>query len=487
MMAIPFREVSLTRDEAAKSEAATRQTRELIERLQVAIKYRTLAQSDRELLLNEGYAAELVDNLAFFTQRFPSRGLGRDSYKDEVVTGYSYAAFDPSVYASNSIMDNLRGINQGRCAYCESCIDASGSGGVYHFRPAWILQNAQKPYTTLRSPYYDQAYRQDNLLYSCKTCSEEYKQDIFAVVTNTAANNEAQPLLLNPYVDSPREFIRFNPANGFAYAYDVVKAYLAFTKQVAPADLESAIYADPSLIPMGACAGSGAEEEDERFSQWAVRNHPETFRGYYSIMLLGLNRRELVDLRGAHINQLQRLFQSCADSPVEASLDDTAYLDQWQQQLGDIRQYLSLSIDALKTWSAKQQDQQLDMDAFNLSFKPLKSAPFVASTRTAIPSWLASSLIYLVLESELSVKDKRRIICISSRDYLYGSDNDEKCVFLSIDWKKDIDNVIKVRSQQHTWETSFQELANTRPLELINLFAGNEVWAEGDYPALADE
>ncbi|TDF41460.1 hypothetical protein EYS14_00960 [Alteromonadaceae bacterium M269] len=113
--------------------------------------------------------------------------------------------------------------------------------------------------------------------------------------------------------------------------------------------------------------------------------------------------------------------------------------------------------------------------------KILQKVP--VETKPYIPNQFRSSLMYIVLENELSLKNKRRIVSLSNDDLLYSSVAG-KCVFFQIDWDKDFNNIIKVHENNHTWETQFSELIDTRPVALRNLFARSEVWAEGNYPSL---
>ncbi len=101
-----------------------------------------------------------------------------------------------------------------------------------------------------------------------------------------------------------------------------------------------------------------------------------------------------------------------------------------------------------------------------------------------VPPLLRSALTYIVLEHELKLKGKRRIVFLNSADLLYGSTTG-KCVFLPIDWQLDIGNVVKVHGGHQTWQTTFAELLTTNPIALLSLFANNEVWAEGNYEPLA--
>ena len=95
-----------------------------------------------------------------------------------------------------------------------------------------------------------------------------------------------------------------------------------------------------------------------------------------------------------------------------------------------------------------------------------------------------SSLTYVVLEQELKLKNKRRILFLNNSDLLYGSVAG-KCVFLPINWAQDFANKVMVHGGKITWETTFEELLHTHPNALQNLFSNNELWAEGEYPVLA--
>ena len=160
-------------------------------------------------------------------------------------------------------------------------------------------------------------------------------------------------------------------------------------------------------------------------------------------------------------------------------------------------------IDSVNTWKLnglqsannKQNTQQFNWQdcylprvkkATEKTATPITSQNPQANTHH-ISSWLMSTLRYVVFESELKMSGKRRIVYLNARDKLYGGDFTEKCVFEAIDWQKDLKNIIKVRSHRNIWETNFVELANSRPLEIIDLFEHNELWAEGDYPPFFEE
>jgi len=178
MMPIVFSKAQLNQEESIKQRSARKQMQELMERLVDGEKYRTLTQKDRKMLLSEGYAKELVDNMVFITQRITISGLENDKEQDKLVTGFTYAAFDSSLYACESLCSHSSGLTQGHCAFCESPLDVTDSGQLVQFRPAATLSEQKN---TLRSPYFDLAYQQNNLVYSCRACHEHYKRDYFPV------------------------------------------------------------------------------------------------------------------------------------------------------------------------------------------------------------------------------------------------------------------------------------------------------------------
>lgn len=490
MMPIAFSEVQLNQEESIKQKAASKQMQDLMERLTDGEKYRTLTLQDRKMLLSEGYARDLVDNLVFVTQRLMAEGLGSTKEHDKLITGFTYAAFDPSIYACGTIRRHLAGLTQGRCAYCESYLDATTGGHVVHFRPAatFMEQNNIR-----RSPYFALAYQQNNLVYSCYSCSEEYKANRFPVTGQrmpAVSLEQEKNLLVNPYVDNPRDYIRFNPLTAEAYPYDVVKAFYHDINHIAPADVETLLWRNPQKIPdvfnlLNKPTYNEALEDS--FKQWQLDKNLSSYKGWSTIECLGLNRPNLLKKRYDYLCQLFGRYQ--LHQQKQNTQDSQSAMVDWKTELLNGIEYRSLSQDAVNSWlqGDEPSNQENDQNSFDNWLNTYSSTLSISNSleHTAFPNWLTSSLIYLVLEKELTVSNKRRLVNLSASDYLYGSDNPEKCVFISVDWEKDKNNVIKVRSQRNVWETSFQELAASRPLEIMSLFAHNEIWLEGDYPPLA--
>ena len=247
--------------------------------------------------------------------------------------------------------------------------------------------------------------------------------------------------------------------------------------------------------------------------------------------------------RNAHLRQLRSLYLAQFCQKDEFS-NETVNIADLVKSMGvtatdnglSIPQYLSMTLDAINTWLIQDKyiqvtelatvsapaDISVKTNSDNLSsgiitdtptshdvegvaqdttdnaktsrLKPLSKLNWfklynqtltmpVQDHQLYIPSFIRSSLIYIVLENELELKNKRRIVSLNNNDLLYGSTTG-KCVFLPLDWHQDYNNVIKVHESNHTWETSFAELSKTRPQALLSLFANSEVWAEGNYQAL---
>lgn len=481
MMPIAFNAATLTEDEVFKQNAALKQMKELIDRLGVGKKYRTLMKADRNQLLKEGYAKELVDNLVYVTERYYDK-KSSGGYQDEIETGFNYAAFDPSLFASQTILKNVRKLSSGLCYYCESDLSQTNSGSVTHFRPVCTLMDNGE---LRRSPYYQLAYNQNNLHYSCPACAEHIQAGVFPVAgkRNPTQTFSEAALLLDPFTDATRDFIRFNPKTGEAYAFDLVSDFYHQTQGQTKQQTEQNIWNDPELIPdlnAQSATASPVSDLNQRFEAWIRQRDLSCYKGLSTINTFKLNRPALVTNRNQHAIYLNLFFDTYKNELTESIEDEPLFLSWFNKNRPGIRQYFSFSFDTLKTFLFQQKK---DNDVRAQLARMYTSCNTDAATDIT-PSWIQTTLLYIVFESELTLKNKRRIVHLSADDYLYGSDNKEKCIFLPINWDTDTGNLIKVKSKKHIWETSFSELAASRPLEVRNLFSGSEVWAEGDYPAL---
>lgn len=520
MIGIEFSHIDCSDDEAVKKRAARKQMRALLSRLKAAPKYHTLTNKDRALLIKEGYARDLVDNLIFITTRLQEppktydKQVVQSGSEDCIELGFNYAAFDPALYATSAIASHLKQLSNGCCALCESPLAATQSGVIGHFRPVALLDNAaidmQSIHTTC-SPYYDLAYDQENLLYVCKSCHALHKVGLFPVAGTrypTVSIDQEQSLLVNPYQDDPRDYIRFNPLTGQAYAYDKVVAFLMASRNLSISEAERLIWSQPALIPAQAYSTRDCDEHSiNEFATWFATCEHKTqiqlSRGELSIEIYGLNRPELVQARMHYIAQLHVLYskahtdtsankqQKCADeSPVSKHCDKAVVATDSKAPVFTLNNtpnfaYRSLAIDAFNTWQqgvvATQGQQPIGVP----SSATVNDTEASISALRSFPVWFRSCIKYCVGESQLRETTKRQLVMLSGQDAFYGQKPMEKSVFLSINWLVDQHNVIKVKSHRNIWETSFAELANSRPQELSHLFSHNEVWVEGPFAALS--
>ena len=505
MIFLNFSPAKCNQDELVKQRAAQKQMRELLQRLEGGVKYRILTQQDRATLLDEGFARELVDNLIYLTL-----GEEENRKQDQQISGFTQAALDPSLYGSKSILENVQSINDGCCSYCESFLGATGEGSVQHFRPA---SQVQHQFTMRPSPYLPLAYAQENLLYTCKACHEQHKGYLFPVegprFPDVAITDE-KAMLINPYVENPRDFIRFNPLNGQAYPYDLVVKYFQECHEMSINDIETKLWRSPDCIPLMALPQiqpndshhEGNETPDATqvaetiqlnktseppsltFQQWLAKQNVEqaNSRGAVTISCLGLNRMALVEQRIGVIGQLFLEFSrvSKVKNDNELPIEEVT-----------IHQFHSLTIDAINTWqhairNEKETKPSITLERLQTQLPQLNTKKIAYKQQSIqMPMWLVSSLLYFVPEDELALAGKRRLVGLFSQDKYYGKGYDNKCLFLDANWSSVTDNVIKVRDKKHTWETSFSELALSREMDVREIFASNEVWVEGEYAALS--
>lgn len=132
--------------------------------------------------------------------------------------------FNSKLYGHTDVRDALKAAQRGKCAFCESRIDATNYGDVEHYRPkAGFRQNRGDPLT--RPGYYWLAYEWNNLFLSCQLCNQEFKENLFPLApgsrraTSARSLGSEQTLLLHPEHDDPELHLTFvneeiKPRNG---------------------------------------------------------------------------------------------------------------------------------------------------------------------------------------------------------------------------------------------------------------------------------
>ena len=128
--------------------------------------------------------------------------------------------FSSTIYAHESVKQELIAAQQGKCCFCERLIGTDGD--VEHFRPKQAYKQAAGE-TLQRPGYYWLAYEWDNLYLSCPACNQRHKLNLFPL-QNPAARatnhkqsiDREQPLFVDPGKENPEEFIGFRGEMAFA-------------------------------------------------------------------------------------------------------------------------------------------------------------------------------------------------------------------------------------------------------------------------------
>ncbi|MFK7749607.1 MAG: hypothetical protein AB8B65_14520 [Kordia sp.] len=172
---------------------------------------------------------------------------GSDKLKKELAAAIAYyadpantKAFKFKVYSNPEVKETLIKMSDGKCAYCESDILVTYVGDIEHFRPKGEIEELKETKNS-KPGYYWLAADWDNLLLSCRNCNQKSKQ-----ATTTEAElksmgkmnqfplfdeakrvrslegdfNEEEKvrLLLNPCIENPEEYFKYNIKSGVIQA-----------------------------------------------------------------------------------------------------------------------------------------------------------------------------------------------------------------------------------------------------------------------------
>lgn len=136
------------------------------------------------------------------------------------------------LWRNKKVTDKLFVSHHGKCCYCERKRDRKREMDVDHYRPKGKVENG-----TANDGYWWLAYKWNNLLWSCKTCNQKYKDMIFTLLpSGTRAYHEAsdldleKPHLINPKLEDPSQFLTFHIDRSGG---------LFFVKAVAHADIDN--------------------------------------------------------------------------------------------------------------------------------------------------------------------------------------------------------------------------------------------------------
>lgn len=115
------------------------------------------------------------------------------------------------LWRNDNVTDELFTSHKRKCCYCERIRDRKREMDVEHYRPKGKVDGESHP------GYWWLVFNWNNLLWSCKTCNQKYKDTIFTLLpSGTRACNEEsdlsleKPHLINPKLEDPSQFLSFH-------------------------------------------------------------------------------------------------------------------------------------------------------------------------------------------------------------------------------------------------------------------------------------
>lgn len=100
-----------------------------------------------------------------------------------------------TLYGKEDVRRQLMNDQHKKCAYCEKPIEDE-QRHVDHYRP--------------KSLYHDLAFTWDNLVGACWKCNLDKKDNFPLSDESKRFTDDEEPLLINPYIDDPMEYIAFH-------------------------------------------------------------------------------------------------------------------------------------------------------------------------------------------------------------------------------------------------------------------------------------
>jgi uncharacterized protein (TIGR02646 family) len=126
-----------------------------------------------------------------------------------------------ALYGCKEVRDALEALQAGRCSYCEGTLAPVCIGHIEHFRPKGAVTDLDG--AVVSEGYFWLAYEWTNLLLACEVCNVKWKGTRFPLAgeanraTNPASDLKAEaPLLVDPYGENPRDFVRFRSSVAYA-------------------------------------------------------------------------------------------------------------------------------------------------------------------------------------------------------------------------------------------------------------------------------
>lgn len=103
-----------------------------------------------------------------------------------------------------------------KCVFCECTLLSQDGGEVEHYRPKTAYRQDKTPRNTQKPAYYQLAYVWENLSACCHACNS--RKSTFFPLSNNAYRFNLQaedPLIINPYHEDPSLHLEFRRAKLF--------------------------------------------------------------------------------------------------------------------------------------------------------------------------------------------------------------------------------------------------------------------------------
>lgn len=125
--------------------------------------------------------------------------------------------FKSELYGATDVRTQLLSDQHNKCVFCECTLLSQDGGEVEHYRPKTAYRQDSTPRNTQKPAYHNLAYDWHNLSVCCHACNRR-KSTFFPLRDNAFRFNlqVEEPLILNPYIIDPIHHVEFRRAKLFA-------------------------------------------------------------------------------------------------------------------------------------------------------------------------------------------------------------------------------------------------------------------------------
>ncbi|MED3354373.1 TIGR02646 family protein [Bacillus thuringiensis] len=136
--------------------------------------------------------------------------------------------FTFKAYRDDNVKKVLKKMFNGKCGYCENCINSISFEEIEHFRPKRAIKIKGKRALTYPG-YYWLAMKWENLLIACERCNRTHKKNHFPLNDENkrakvpSEEDIEEPLLLNPCEDNPSDHLEFTKTGRIKFKENSLK------------------------------------------------------------------------------------------------------------------------------------------------------------------------------------------------------------------------------------------------------------------------